>query len=396
MPKPTFIDRALMPSLVSKLKPAHILILLGARRVGKTALLEKIEQSFSVRASGSSVLRLNGENVETHELFARQTAANYRKIFGGTDVLLLDEAQAIPNGAAHLKFLVDEVPHLSVLATGSAPIDMGIIGAPLVGRSTTLRLYPFSFGELARTESVPETRSNLEERLIYGSYPGVWQCATFTEKASYLQEILHTYLLKDILAMDSIRQSSKLLDLLRLVAFQIGQEVSLNELGTQLGMSKNTVERYLDLLEKVFVVVRRSGFAGNMRNQIAKSNRWYFVDNGIRNAVLGDFRLLASRDGHEIGRLWENYCIAERMKYNAYSDERRWIQSYFLRTYSQQEIDLIERSDGSASTIPLLQAFECKWSPTAKQRVPGAWREAYPDVPVQCIHRDNYDEFFTL
>jgi predicted AAA+ superfamily ATPase len=389
MQPPYFIDRALLPSIESKLKPAHVLILLGARRVGKTALLEKIEQTFV-----GNVLRLNGENIETHELFSRQSAANYRKIFGATDLVLLDEAQAVPNGAAHLKFLVDEVPTVRVLATGSAPIDVLGIGAPLVGRSTTLHLYPLAFSELARTETVLQTRGNLEERLIYGSYPGMWQCTTFTKKAAYLQDILHTYLLKDILALDAIRQSSKLLDLLRLIAFQVGQEVSLNELGTQLGMSKNTVERYLDLLEKVFVVVRRSGFAGNMRNQIAKSNRWYFLDNGIRNAILGDFRLLASRDGHEIGRLWENYCIAERVKFNAYSDERRWIQSYFLRTYSQQEIDLIECSDGSNPEIPLIQAFECKWSPSAKQRIPSAWKESYPDVSVQCIHRENYDEFF--
>ncbi|TAE33679.1 MAG: ATP-binding protein [Candidatus Kapaibacterium sp.] len=387
--KAPYLNRILTQSITQKLTPAHIVILLGARRVGKTALLEHIGQQFS-----GSVLRLNGESLETHELFARQTAANYRKLFGATELLLLDEAQAMPNAASHLKFLVDEVPQVRILATGSAPIDVRDIGAPLVGRSTTLHLYPFSFAELSAHEHPLETRANLEERLIYGSYPGVWHCHTFAEKAAYLHEILHTYLLKDILAFETVRQSSKLLDLLRLIAFQIGQEVSLTELGTQLGMSKNTVERYLDLLEKVFVVVRRSGFAGNMRNQIAKSHRWYFVDNGIRNAVIGNFSLLASREGQEIGRLWENYCISERLKFNTSRDERRWTQSYFLRTYTQQEIDLIECSDGSNPGIPLIQAFECKWSPKAKQRIPSAWKEAYPDAPVHCLHRENYDEFF--
>jgi hypothetical protein len=369
-----------------------VVLLLGARRVGKTALLRHCEEYY--RSEGLRVLRLNGENVETQALFAHQSTHQYRHRFGGTDVLLLDEAQAVPSAAAHLKFLVDEVPTLSVIATGSAPIDIRDVGAPLVGRSTTLYLYPFSFGELAAFSHPAERGSTLEERLIYGCYPSVVLAETFQAKAAYLQEHIHTLLLRDILAFENIRQPAKLWDLLRLIALQLGQEVSLHELGTQLGMSKNTVERYLDLLEKVFVVVRRGGFASNMRNQIAKSSRWYFLDTGIRNGVLGDFRPLASRDGHELGRLWENYCIQERLKYNAYDAERRWIRSYFLRTYTQQEIDLIEVADGSSPDVPVLQAFECKWSARAKQRIPSAWREAYPHIPVQCIDRENYEKFF--
>jgi len=176
---------------------------------------------------------------------------------------------------------------------------------------------------------------------------------------------------------------------LRLLAFQIGQEVSLPELGRQLGIDKNTVERYLELLQRVFIIVKRQGFSRNLRKELAKSSRWYFVDNGVLNTVIQNFQPLARRE--DVGRLWENYCISERIKYNAYR-QRVFVNSYFWRTYDQQELDLVEEEGYGSNT---LVAFEFKWSPTAKQRIPVAWREAYPNAPVRYIHRENYQEFLT-
>jgi predicted AAA+ superfamily ATPase len=257
-------------------------------------------------------------------------------------------------------------------------------GEPLTGRQIQFNLYPLSQLELKETETYLETVQNLEERLIYGSYPELFQLKTYTEKSVYLQQLIQSYLLKDILAFEGIRQSDKIIRLLRLIAYQVGSEVSHNELGAQLGISKNTVESYLDLLSKVFIIYRLSAYSTNQRKEVSKSSKWYFFDNGIRNAIINDFRLPDLRN--DIGTLWENYIISERIKRNSYLKEN--VQNYFWRNYNQQEIDLIEIKEGKT------YAYEFKYT-SKKVKIPAAFAAAYPKASFEVISRDNYLDWIT-
>ena len=228
-----------------------------------------------------------------------------------------------------------------------------------------------------------QTKSLLEERLIYGSYPELIKYESNAEKAIYLNELVSSYLLKDILEHDGIKNSSKMINLLRLIAFQIGKEVSMDELGKQMGISRNTVEKYLDLLSKVFVIYKVSGFSRNLRKEITKMSKWNFYDNGIRNALIANFNPIAIRN--DIGELWENYVLSERIKYQHYTG--MIVNNYFWRTYYQQEIDWIEERTGD------LFAYEMKWKVHKKAKVPSAWKEAYPKSKFSVITQDNYLDF---
>jgi predicted AAA+ superfamily ATPase len=225
----------------------------------------------------------------------------------------------------------------------------------------------------------------LPDRLLFGGYPELLHLAGREEKIDYLKEMVTSYLLKDILEFDGIRNAKKLVDLLRMIAFQIGKEVSHDELSRHLGISKNTVERYLDLLSKVFVIHRLPGFSRNLRKEITRHARWYFTDNGIRNALINNFNPLTMRD--DVGALWENYVLKERLKYQSYTGMKS--ANYFWRTYQQQEIDWIEDRDGK------LFAFECKWSPTRKLKAPSAWLEGYSGSEFRIIKPDSYLDFIT-
>ena len=270
-----------------------------------------------------------------------------------------------------------------MLASGSSSFDLlNKAGEPLVGRGTQFLLTPFSQREIAQTETALETRQNLESRLIYGSYPEVVMMDNYGRKTDYLRDIVGAYLLKDILAIDGLKNFSKMRDLLRLLAFQLGSEVSYDELSKQLGMSKVTVEKYLDLLEKVFVVYRLGAFSRNLRKEVTKAGKWYFYDNGIRNAIIGAFSPLAVRQ--DVGALWENYIIGERRKANF--NESLHKEFYFWRTYDGQEIDLIEESADN------LTALEFKWGNKAPA-VPKAFRKAYPEAGFHVVSRENYLDF---
>jgi hypothetical protein len=283
----------------------------------------------------------------------------------------------------NLKLIVDHVPNLKVVATGSSSFDLAKdVGEPLTGRKFVLNLYPLAQMEISETESRHETEANLESRLVYGSYPEVVTMHDNVRRKEYLREIVSSYLFKDILALEGIRYANKLVRLLQLLGFQIGKEVSLSELGSQLGMSKNTVERYLDLLEKVFVIYRLSGFSRNLRKEITKSHRYYFVDNGIRNAVIQNFNPISLRD--DLGEIWENYILAERMKWREYLRESG--NAHFWRTYDKKEIELVEERTGK------LHGYEVKWGKTSK-KAPRDWRVNYPNAGYQIIHRDNYLKF---
>ncbi len=377
------ISRAILPTLQKKLRAGKVLIILGARRVGKTELIKSYLQESEV----SNYLLLNGEDRTTIDLLQVQSKGNYDRLLNNEDLLIIDEAQNIPEIGNKLKFIVDTYPELKVMVTGSSVFDMSQkLGEPLVGRETTLKLFPLSQSEFSKTESLPETYDRLEERLIYGGYPELNQYNDLNEKADYLDSIVNSYLLKDILSFDGIRKSEKIMDLLRLVAFQIGKEVSIEELASQLkGISRNTVENYLDLLTKVFVLYKVRAYSGNLRKEITKSSRWFFYDNGIRNAVIQNYAPLHLRQ--DKGELWENYLMTERLKHNSYRSKR--VNSYFWRTYDQQEIDLIEEVNGN------LSAYEFKFSPNKKVNAPGGWKKGYPRADFQVIHSRNYLDFIT-
>ena len=374
------IRRALQKQIEMRMKPQKVMLVFGPRRVGKTFLLRQIVQSFS----GKSLV-LNGEDADSAALLEPVSIANYRHVLQNVELLAIDEAQHIPDIGRKLKLIVDEIPNIRVIASGSSSFDLkNQAGEPLVGRSTQFTLLPFSQQEIATIESPIETKRSLEIRQLYGSYPDVVALESFEEKKEYLMDIVESYLLKDILAVDGIKNSAKIHDLLRLVAYQMGDELSYEEVGKQLGISKNTVERYLDLLQKVFVLYRLGGYSKNLRKEVTKSSKWYFTDNGVRNAVIRNFEPLSRRTDIDRGALWENYIITERLKRNY--NNRLLLDFYFWRTYDKQEIDLLEVGSG------VMNAFEMKAgkkTPTA----PKAFAEAYPEACFSAVNANNYTAF---
>lgn len=373
-----YIPQAQLTRLTSLVQAGKVVVIYGPRRVGKTTLIQHFARQTDAR-----VLMVTAEDITVREHLGSQSIPKLKAFVGGREILIVDEAQHIREIGLNLKLLVDNLPGLKIIATGSSSFDLAHqTGEPLTGRRYTLLMLPLAQMEIAVTESPHETQAHLEQRLIYGSYPEVVLMVSNEERELYLKELVGAYLFKDILQFEGIRHADKLTRLLQLLAFQIGHEVSIAELGSQLGMSKNTVDRYLDLLEKVFVIYPRQGFARNLRKEITKSRRYGFVDNGIRNALINNFNPLALRD--DIGALWENYALVERMKANLYHG--RNVQSYFWRTYDRKEIDLIEEAGGT------LKAFEMKWS-AGKNAAPAGWAQAYPGSSFTTIHRDNYLSF---
>ncbi len=372
------IKRALYDRISRCIVPGKAVLIFGARRVGKTVLMRQIVSGYQ-----GKVLMLNGEDYDTLALLENRSIANYRHLFEGVGLLAIDEAQNIPQIGSILKLIVDEIPDMCVLASGSSSFDLlNKTGEPLVGRGTQFLLTPFSYREITQKETPIETHQNLAERLIYGSYPEVVAIESYERKIDYLRDIVGAYLLKDILAIDGIKSAGKMRDLLRLIAFQVGNEVSYEELGKQLGMSKTTVEKYLGLLEKVFVIYRLGAFARNQRKEVTKAGKWYFYDNGIRNAIIGAFSPLPVRQ--DVGALWENYLISERRKVAL--NEGLYKDFYFWRTYDQQEVDLIEEDARQ------LTALEFKWG-NKKVVEPAAFRRSYPMAKFYVVNRDNYNEF---
>lgn len=374
-----YIPQTQIENLKNLIAPGKVVVVYGARRVGKTTLLKK----FLEKKDNTGVLFVNGDDIVARQYLESQSIDKLRDFVGNAALLVVDEAQYVEKIGLNLKLIVDHIPRIQVIATGSSSFELAKdVGEPLTGRKFILKLFPSAQMEISQTEKRHETQSNLESRLIFGSYPEVITTRDNQQREEYLREIISSYLFKDILALEGIRYSNKLVRLLQLLAFQIGNTVSLNELGRQLGMSKNTVERYLDLLEKVFVVFRLNGFSRNLRKEITKSQRFYFYDNGIRNALIGNFNPIEIRN--DVGQLWENYIITERFKRQEYMREAT--HSFFWRTYDKKEIDLVEDRSGK------LFAYEIKWRKT-RVKVPKDWQRSYPDAGFEIIHRDNYLQF---
>ena len=371
-----FITNRILESLV----PGRVTVLFGARRTGKTTLLKAITEKLNEKR----VLILNGEDLTAAEILSSGRAEILKNLTQDYDYLLLDEAQSINGIGKNLKLLIDTRPELTVLATGSASFDLrNQLGEPLTGRSIHIMLYPIALGEL--NLDYLETIKKLPQLLVYGAYPQILMEESEKDKRHLLENIKNGYLLKDILMLDNLKDSLFVLNLLRLVAFQIGNEVSFNELANQLGTTVKTVQRYLDILEKTFVLFRLNGFSRNLRKEITKSPRYYFWDNGIRNVIINNFKPLEQRD--DVGKLWENYCVSERIKKQVYQET--FAEFYFWRTYDQQEIDLLEVTDEEIS------AFEFKWG-RKNARIPRAFQRQYPESDFQVINKESIYKFLTF
>lgn len=371
-----YINRAIFDQLKEKVLPNKVLFIIGARRVGKTELLKKYMASIPKK----DYVFLRGDDFNDAQLLRERSVQNYKQLLGNRQILIIDEAQEILEIGKKLKLIVDALPNVKVIVTSSAFTLSSDVGEPLVGRKNTLFLFPLAQMEFSQEETHQKTVSHLENRLIYGAYPELEQYEQLIDKTDYLKEILNTYLLKDILAFEGIKKAEKILDLLRLIAFQVGNEVSMQELGKQLGIAKSTVERYLELLTKVFVIFKLKGFSRNLRKEVTKNSKWYFYDNGIRNIIINNMNPISLRN--DVGALWENYLASERIKYQNYN--RMLVSNYFWRTYDQQEIDWIEDRDGS------LHAFEFKWNSKRKSKVPVAWKKTYESATFKIINPETY------
>jgi len=373
-----YIPQKQIENLRQLIIPGKVIVIYGPRRVGKTTLLKKY-----LETENNSVLFVNGDDIIVRQYIESQSIQTLRDFVGNHRLLVVDEAQYVEKIGLNLKLIVDHIPEIKVIVTGSSSFDLARdVGEPLTGRKYVLKLFPLSQMEISKIEKRHETTASLESRLIYGSYPEVVLIRDNRRREDYLRELIQSYLFKDILALEGIRYANKLVRLLQLLAFQIGKQVSFAELGKQLSMSKNTVERYLDLLEKVFVIYRLSGFSRNLRKEITKSQRYFFYDTGVRNALIGNFNPLAVRN--DLGELWENYIITERMKRQEYL--RKVTNSYFWRTYDKKEIDLVEEREGR------LFGYEVKWK-KERVKIPRDWTSGYPDAAFEVIHRENYLKF---
>ncbi len=371
-----YLGRIIKPLILEYLLPNKVLVLLGPRRVGKTVLINQILEEIT-----EPYLLLNGEDLSTRELFSRRSVENFRQLLDGKLFLIIDEAQKIVDIGNSLKLMVDEIRDIRILVTGSSAFDVeNYTGEPLTGRKYTFNLYALAEQEYDQIHPILIRKDKLRERLVFGNYPELLQLETKAKKNRYLNDLVTSYLLKDILAFENIKNSDKIISLLRLLAFQVGKMVSTSELGSQLGMSGNTVIKYLDLLSKVFIIHRIGGFSRNLRKEIAKSNKWYFYDNGIRNILIANLNQIELRN--DIGELWENYIISERIKYQQYTG--MLVNNYFWRTYDRQEIDWIEDRGGK------LYGYEFKWNPKKKVRIPKGWESNYPNAEFEVINSENY------
>ena len=371
------IKRVLLKKLEDLLYKGKALLLFGARQVGKTTVLEQL-----VKSRKESVLLINGDEPDIREIFQSITSTQLKNYLGQTKLLIIDEAQRIENIGLTLKLITDQLKDIQVIATGSSTFEMiNKMNEPLTGRKFEFTMYPLSFAELVNHHGLLEEKRHLEQRMIFGSYPEIVQSNLSKEKL--LSLIADSYLYKDLLMLETVKRPKLLEKLLKALALQVGSEVSFNEIGQLVGADKGTVEKYIQLFEQTFIVFQIPSYSKNIRNELRKSKKIYFYDNGIRNAVIGNFNDISKRS--DTGQLWENYLIAERIKHNAYAEHR--VSTFFWRTTQQQEIDLIEEDNNQ------LTAFEFKWNKKAKAKISKTFTNAYPNSKTQLVTPANYEEF---
>lgn len=380
MVQPNWYTRFFENQADELMQPGKVLIIYGPRRAGKTELIKKLVKKWQ-----GTIYTGKGDDMDLQSLFVTRSLAKLSSFFSAYDLIIIDEAQYIPEIGAGLKLLVDSFPEKRFIVSGSSSFTLaGQVGEPLTGRNKVRILYPVSALELNNQFGAMELIHKRDELLIYGSYPEVLNCSANTDKIEYLLTLRDSYLLKDILQLEDIRYAQKINDLLKLLAFQIGHEVSLNELSNNLAISRQTVERYLDLLQQTFIIKKVTGFSRNLRSEISKSSRYYFWDNGIRNALINNFNPHGSRD--DSGMLWENFLFIERLKKQEY--QRIYSNIYFWRNYSGQEIDHVEEREGK------LFGYEFKWG-LKKSRPPQLWLNTYPESSYEVVNREDFLGFIT-
>jgi len=373
----SFLPRLIQPQIEERLFKKKVIIIYGARQVGKTTLVKRIFDKYNDKK-----LYLNCELLSVQRGLSISEAEKLKSYLGENKLIILDEAQKIANIGSILKILIDTYPNIQIIATGSSSFDLANkINEPLTGRTHTFILYPFSISEIKQRNSRFEIEAKLENILRFGFYPEVFFLSE-DDARSRLDEISSNYLYKDILSFEGVKKSSIIVNLLQLLALQLGNEVSYSEIAKQLGVSRLTVQKYLDLLEQSFVIFTLKSFSRNLRKEISKSVKIYFYDLGIRNSLIQNFNQLEIRNDRDA--LWENFCIMERIKHN--SNNRIFANYYFWRTYTQKEIDYIEEKDGK------LFAFEFKWN-ADKKKIPQEFLNTYSDSEFETINRENYWDF---
>lgn len=361
---------------IEKIFGRKAVVILGPRQVGKSTLLHQMLDDKN------DVLWLNGDDQDVRDLFNEFSAAKMRTILGKNKVLALDEAQRISDIGLKLKIVTDQMKDIQVIATGSSSLDLAAgLNESLSGRKREFILLPLTFKELVDYHGMLEEKRLLHRRMIYGYYPEV--VTTHGEERDILHEITNSYLYKDILNLDVVAKPDKLNKLIQALAYQIGSQVSNNELAQLVGLDSKTVDKYIDILEKCFIIFRVNSFSRNLRNELKSSRKIFFWDCGIRNAVINNFTPLENRSPVDNGALWENWIIAERLKYNNVTGNR--VSPWFWRTKQQSEIDYLEDQDGH------LSAFEFKWNPNAKASIPPSFSSSYPDTSFQVITPANYE-----
>lgn len=371
------IRRVLEDRIRSLMEAGKAIVVMGARQVGKSTLLQALLEG------NSDVLWLNGDEDDVREMFRNITSTRLKAIIGNNRTVVIDEAQRIENIGLRIKLITDQISGVQVIATGSSSFERSSkISEPLTGRKRELKMFPISFSEMVANTSFLEEHRMIPHRMVYGYYPEV--VCNPSEERSVLKELTESYLYRDVLALDRLRKPDVLVRLLKALSFQIGNQVSYNELGLLIGVDSKTIEKYLDILEKSYIIFRLESFSRNLRNELKTSKKVYFWDLGVRNAVIGNLAPIENRS--DIGALWENFVISERMKNNAYKDG--FAQSFFWRTKDQSEIDYVEEEDGE------LKAFEFKWNRSKLcAKCPASFSKAYPEAMFEVITPDNIEKF---
>jgi uncharacterized protein len=371
------ISRTLENKIVGKLDSGKAIIILGARQTGKTTLLKKMFNK-------EDVLWLDGDEADVRELFENASSTSLKAYFAKYNTIVIDEAQRINEIGLRLKLITDNIKDKKLIVSGSSAFELtNKLNEPLTGRKWEFNLFPLSFSEMVEHHGLMEEKRLLQHRLIYGYYPEVVNGIGYEKEI--LKQLSESYLYKDILMWQNLKRPEKLVKLIQALALQLGNEVSYNELGKIVGLDNETVAKYIDLLEKSFVVFRLHAFSRNHRKELKQSRKVYFYDNGIRNSIISNFNLPGLRQ--DLGALWENFIISERMKFTHYNGI--WTNKYFWRTHDQQEIDYIEENDG------ILNAFEIKWNPKKKSSLSATFARLYPNHHFQIINNDNFAEFIT-
>ncbi len=369
------ISRNLNKIIKKNLYKGKAIIIVGPRQVGKTTMVKKL-------VSGKKYVWFNGDEPHVRELLSNKSIAELKVIIGNNKIVVIDEAQRVPNIGITTKLIVDDLTDKQLIITGSSSLDIASeINEPLTGRKYEYKMLPFSFSEMSAETSYLEEKQLLEKRMIYGYYPDI--VLSNGEERNLLGFLSDSYLYKDIFSLGNIKKPKLLENLLQALALQLGNEVVTNELSNFLAVDNATIERYINLLEKTFVIFQLPSLSRNMRNEIKKGRKIYFYDLGIRNSIINNFNSLNLRQ--DLGALWENYIIVERMKYRI--DNQIYTNDFFWRTHSQQEIDFIEEYDGK------LHAFEFKWNPKKKRKFPKSFLTAYPNSETEVINSGNYESF---